>query len=74
MHFPTIAILLGLAVSSIAAPVADLNKRALKSQTFNQFTVSAGVAGNALAEVNAKFPVGALSPPPRSFKTLTIPG
>jgi 1-aminocyclopropane-1-carboxylate deaminase/D-cysteine desulfhydrase-like pyridoxal-dependent ACC family enzyme len=31
-------------------------------QTFDQFTVSAGVAGNALAEVNAKFPVSAFLP------------
>lgn len=61
MHFSTIAVLLSLAASSLAAPAAEPNKRAaasvLKVQTYNAFSVSAGVAGNALAEVNAKFPV-----------------
>lgn len=57
MRFSTaFAVFLSLTSSSLAAP---LDKRAsvLTVQTFNQFTVSAGIAGNALAEVNAKFPI-----------------
>jgi hypothetical protein len=61
MHFSTaLTVFLSLAASSLAAP-HTLDKRAgvLKVQTYNQFSVSAGVGGNALAEVNAKFPVSA---------------
>ena len=58
MHFSTpLTILLSIS-SAIAAPV---NKRAaagvLTVQTYDEFNVSDGVAGNALDEVNAKFPV-----------------
>lgn len=52
--------LLSLSGVSLAAPI-DSTKRAaasvLTSQSYSDFQVSDGVAGNALAEVNAKFPV-----------------
>jgi len=54
MRFSTITLFLSLAATTLAAPV---ERRALKTQTYNQFQVSDGVAGNALAEVDAKFPV-----------------
>lgn len=60
MHFSASVSLMFLASSAIAAPAA-LNKRAaagvLTQQTYANFQISDGVAGNALAEVNAKFPV-----------------
>jgi len=51
--------LLSLLTSSLALPISGnaVEKRALSVQNYSQFTVSGGVAGNALAEVNAKFPV-----------------
>jgi len=54
MRFSTLTLLLSLTTSILSAPT---EKRALKTQSYNQFQVSGGVAGNALAEVNAKFPV-----------------
>jgi len=54
MRFSLSTIFLSLAAASLAIPV---DKRALTVQTYNQFSVSSGVAGSALAEVNAKFPV-----------------
>lgn len=58
MHFSTTITLLLSLSSAIAAPI---NKRAaagvLKVQTYDEFNVSGGVAGNALDEVNAAFPV-----------------
>lgn len=62
MHFSTIALFLGLTASSLAAPVPGsangLSKRALLTeQSYADFQVSDGVAGNALQEVNQKFPV-----------------
>ncbi|KAK6366282.1 hypothetical protein LTS17_010788 [Exophiala oligosperma] len=58
MRFST-AVFLGLLALSSAAPVALKNKRAsvLTTQSYADFQVSDGVAGNALAEVNAKFPI-----------------
>ncbi|PMD61639.1 uncharacterized protein K444DRAFT_662662 [Hyaloscypha bicolor E] len=63
MHFSTtLTIFLSLA-GALAAPIS-LDKKAataaagvLKVQTYDDFNVSGGVAGNALAEVNAAFPV-----------------
>ena len=48
-----------LAVGALAAPVEKAHKRAglLAQRAYADFQVSDGVAGNALAEVNAKFPV-----------------
>jgi ABC-type polysaccharide transport system permease subunit len=54
MRFSTITLFLSLTASVISAPIG---KRALTAQTYNEFNVSGGTAGNALAEVNAKFPV-----------------
>lgn len=61
MRFATsLTVLLSLVTTSLSAPV---DKRAaaaagvLTVQTYDDFSVSSGVAGNALAEVNAKFPV-----------------
>jgi hypothetical protein len=45
---------LSLSSAAFSAPIV---KRALTAQSYNDFSVSAGVAGEALAEVNAKFPV-----------------
>ena len=71
MHFSNLAVLLSLSVASLAAPV-DTGKRAtaigtsasvLTAGSYSDFQVSDGVAGNALAEVNAKFPVCTLFSP-----------
>lgn len=55
------AVFFSLLVSSLAAPTVDGSRRVkrgvLTTQNYSQFQVSGGVAGNALAEVNAKFPV-----------------
>ncbi|KAH6684014.1 hypothetical protein B0J14DRAFT_693289 [Halenospora varia] len=60
MHLSApLAILLSL-TSALALPIkraAGASAAVLKVQTYNAFSVSSGVAGNALAEVNAKFPV-----------------
>lgn len=57
---PTLILSLLVALSS-AGPIPSqaqaLAKRALTAKSYSQFQVSDGVAGNALAEVNAKFPV-----------------
>ncbi len=67
MYFTRLAVVLSLAVSALALPTAipgaaPKQKRAgvLKATSYADFQVSDGVAGNALNEVLAKFPV---SPP-----------
>ncbi|KAI5924242.1 hypothetical protein F4810DRAFT_151858 [Camillea tinctor] len=62
MFFSKIAIVLSVAASAFALPAnleAHKQKRAgvLTVQDYSQFQVSDGVAGNALAEVQAKFPI-----------------
>ncbi|OJD36242.1 small secreted protein [Diplodia corticola] len=62
MHFATVALFLGLAASSLASPISHsangLAKRAILSeQSYADFQISDGQAGNALQEVNQKFPV-----------------
>ncbi|OMP87113.1 hypothetical protein BK809_0007199 [Diplodia seriata] len=62
MHFSTVALFLGLAASSLAAPVSNtangLGRRAvLQEQSYADFQISDGQGGNALQEVNQKFPV-----------------
>lgn len=60
MRFSAAVILSGLlATSALAAPVMPHKKRAgvLTKQTYAQFQISDGVAGNAQAEVLKKFPV-----------------
>ncbi|KAF2796982.1 hypothetical protein K505DRAFT_406028 [Melanomma pulvis-pyrius CBS 109.77] len=56
MRFSASIILSGLLATAFAAPIAN-EKRALTASSYADFQVSDGVAGNALAEVNAKFPV-----------------
>jgi hypothetical protein len=64
MHFSTPLTIFLSFTGALAAPI-QLSKKAavgtsasvLKVQTYDDFNVSGGVAGNALAEVNAKFPV-----------------
>ncbi|KAI3400305.1 hypothetical protein diail_3686 [Diaporthe ilicicola] len=55
------AAVLFLAASALALPTVEdaLHKRAavLTNRTYAQFQISDGVAGNALAEVQAKFPI-----------------
>ena len=67
MHFSiptTFALLVSLAIASPLSLTGEKNQRATKAaasvltvQTYNDFQVSDGQAGNALAEVNASFPV-----------------
>ncbi|KAK5062547.1 hypothetical protein LTR84_004620 [Exophiala bonariae] len=58
MKFSTSSLVLSLLLAlSSAAPVTSPAKRALTAQSYSQFQVSDGVAGNALAEVNANFPI-----------------
>lgn len=61
MFFSKLAVVLSLAVTSLAAPATSFApyKRAdvLTFRTYNDFQISNGTAGNALAETNAAFPV-----------------
>lgn len=59
MRFSASVLLFGLTASVLAAPVTPANKRAgvLTQQAYADFQISDGVAGNALAEAQAKFPV-----------------
>lgn len=57
MHLSSTTVLLSLLTFSFAIPTPTKQKRALQSQSYAQFQVSDGVAGNALDEVNANFPV-----------------
>jgi hypothetical protein len=57
MKFSSTTVLLSLLALSSAAPAQQKAKRALTVKSYSQFQVSDGVAGNALAEVNAQFPV-----------------
>ncbi|EXJ87095.1 hypothetical protein A1O3_04053 [Capronia epimyces CBS 606.96] len=59
MYFSPATILLGLVALSAAGPVGTKTrvKRALTARPYSEFQVSDGVAGNALAEVNAQFPI-----------------
>ncbi|TVY24422.1 hypothetical protein LHYA1_G007334 [Lachnellula hyalina] len=60
MHFSApLAIFLSL-TGALALPTkraAATSAAVLTVQTYNDFSVSSGVSGNALAEVNAKFPI-----------------
>ncbi|KAI0136533.1 hypothetical protein BJ170DRAFT_677404 [Xylariales sp. AK1849] len=60
MYFTKIAVVLSLVASALAVPTGDVSrkqKRALTFQTYADFQISDGVAGNALAEAQAKFPI-----------------
>jgi hypothetical protein len=60
MRFIAATILFGLVASSLASPIPD-NKHAkrgvLTQQSYDDFQISDGVAGNSVAEVLANFPV-----------------
>lgn len=66
-----------LAASALALPTAQdgHHKRAavLTKQSYAQFQVSDGVAGNALAEVQAKFPVSTTATPTAHTLVTTTP-
>lgn len=60
MYFSKIAIILSVAASALALPTGDVaqkQKRALTFRTYNDFQISDGTSGNALAEAQAAFPV-----------------
>ena len=57
MRLSPTTVLLGIFALSTAAPVNVKTKRALTVRPYSEFQISDGVAGNALAEVNAQFPV-----------------
>lgn len=56
MYFKA-TILFSLAASALALPATVEKRAVLAATTYANFQVSSGVAGNALAEVQAKFPV-----------------
>ncbi len=58
MYFTKATVLFSIVALSSAGPIA-FKKRAdvLTAKSYADFQVSDGVAGNALAEVNANFPV-----------------
>lgn len=73
MYVTKITLLASLAMSVIAVPaVHPKQKRALQFQTFDEFQISDGVAGNAMAEIQDKFPVRNTgpTPPPASSRLL----
>ncbi|ETI26283.1 hypothetical protein G647_03060 [Cladophialophora carrionii CBS 160.54] len=59
MRFSTTTVLFALVALSAAGPVGLKKKQAgvLTARPYSQFQISDGVAGNALAEVNAMFPI-----------------
>ncbi|KAK7969489.1 hypothetical protein PG996_002068 [Apiospora saccharicola] len=57
MYITKFAALLSLAISALALPTGEVQKRALTARPYAYFQVSSGTAGNALAEVQAKFPI-----------------
>lgn len=59
MQFSSLAVMLSLAFSTLAAPTAVIERRALAFQPYNKFQISDGVGGNALQETNQRFPVSA---------------
>ena len=72
MRFSALAVLLSLTTASLSAPI---DRRAaagvLTIETYDEFSVSSGVSGNALAEVNAKFPVCSSHSSPTTSHPLT---
>ncbi len=60
MYFVKALLTFTLAVSAVALPTSDPERKlagVLTVQNYADFQVSDGVAGNALAEVQANFPV-----------------
>ena len=65
MHLASSTLLLCLLTLATTSPISHQHRRqaaVLQSQTYSQFQVSDGVAGSALDEVNAAFPVANLDP------------
>jgi hypothetical protein len=62
MHFTSKVFLFGLLALTSAGPLARRQAAVLQSETYSQFQVSDGVAGSALDEVNAAFPITDLDP------------
>ena len=60
----SLTVLLSFSGATIAAPLMErassTSAAVLTIETYDKFQVSDGVAGNALAEVNAQFPVSLL--------------
>ncbi|KAK0731112.1 hypothetical protein B0H67DRAFT_548931 [Lasiosphaeris hirsuta] len=60
MYFKT-AVVFSLLTSALALPAQNMDRitrrAVLSAQDYSQFQVSGGVGGNALAEVQAKFPI-----------------
>ncbi|KAH8885250.1 hypothetical protein GQ53DRAFT_660334 [Thozetella sp. PMI_491] len=62
MYFAKAAVVLSLALSAVAMPAGTDDRKVkraavLKVSDYSAFQVSGGTAGNALAEVQAKFPI-----------------
>ncbi|KAL7781033.1 hypothetical protein V8C43DRAFT_299219 [Trichoderma afarasin] len=59
MHFSNIFVAITMVSSALALPmsITPLERRALQFREYADFQVSDGKAGNALAEVQAKFPI-----------------
>ncbi|KAL2063700.1 hypothetical protein VTL71DRAFT_5505 [Oculimacula yallundae] len=63
MHFSTTTLLLSLFTTTLCAPISpptlahSVKPRALTSLSYNQFSISGGTGGSALAEANAAFPI-----------------
>ncbi|KAK3995351.1 hypothetical protein QBC44DRAFT_259766 [Cladorrhinum sp. PSN332] len=66
-------VIFSLLASALALPMGSgIEKRALRVQNYSQFSVSGGVAGNALNEVNAKFPIDLQNPASVSAQDMAI--
>ncbi|KAF2450338.1 hypothetical protein P171DRAFT_450960 [Karstenula rhodostoma CBS 690.94] len=57
MRFSSSTIISALLATTLAAPTPLAKRAVLTAQSYADFQVSDGVAGNALAEVQAKFPI-----------------
>jgi hypothetical protein len=57
MYIPAATIFMSILALSSAGPIGMKSKRALTAQSYADFQISDGEAGNAVAEVNAKFPL-----------------
>jgi hypothetical protein len=70
MHFTKFYVAISLISSAIALPISSTSiaRRALQFREYADFQISDGVAGNALDEAKAKFPVRKLN---RSIVTIS---
>lgn len=75
MRLTLATVVFGLIASAIALPVPaskHTKRGVLTQQSYADFQISDGVAGNSVAEVTANFPVSSSSPAP-TFLNLTLP-